>query len=54
MVPMLQFVDLNSDGYLDVEALHIVSASNRYSTYFLYSETEKQFEAAPVLSNLSS
>ncbi len=54
MVPLLQFVDLNSDGYLDIEALHVVGASNRYSTYFLYNETEKQFDAAPVLSNLSS
>jgi len=54
MEPMLQFPDLNSDGYLDIEALHVVGAANRYSTYFLYDVAKNQFEAAPLLSNLSS
>ncbi len=54
MEPLLRFVDLNSDGYLDIEALHVVGASNRSSTYFLYNAAKKQFEEAPLLQNLSS
>ncbi len=32
----LDFVDLNFDGYLDIQALRVSGANNTYSTYFLW------------------
>lgn len=33
---VLNFVDINFDGFLDIEALRVSGANNKYSTYFLW------------------
>lgn len=54
LVPMLRFVDVNFDGFFDIEALHVEGASNVYSTYFLNSGSNVAFTKEPTLSNLSN
>lgn len=41
----LNFIDLNFDGYLDIEALRVSGANNTYSTYFLW-DKDKFVKAA--------
>jgi uncharacterized protein YgiM (DUF1202 family) len=49
---VLNFVDLNFDGYLDIEALRVSGANNTYSTYFLWDKD--RFVPAQGCDKLSS
>jgi uncharacterized protein YgiM (DUF1202 family) len=49
---VLDFVDLNFDGYLDIEALKVSGANNMYSTYFLWDKDK--FVPAEGCDKLSS
>jgi hypothetical protein len=48
----LNFVDINFDGYLDIEALRVSGANNMYSTYFLWDKDK--FVPAKGCEKLSS
>ena len=54
LVPMLRFVDMNGDGYLDIEACRAVGASNTYATYFISGGENEQFWLAKSLGCLSN
>lgn len=54
LVPMLRFVDMNGDGYLDIEASRAVGASNTYATFFINSGEDEQFWLAEALDCLSN
>ena len=51
---LLNFIDLNFDGYLDIEALRAAGASNMVNTYFLYDPAAGAFVYEPALDCLSS
>lgn len=51
---LLRFVDINLDGYQDVEATRAMGASNLYSSYFLYDPAANAFELCPALDCLSN
>lgn len=51
---LLNFIDLNFDGYLDIEALRAAGASNMVNTYFLYDPAADAFAYEPALDSLSS
>ena len=51
---LLRFRDFNFDGYLDVEALYALGASNIRCTYFLYNAQADAFARCDALAELSS
>lgn len=50
---LLNFVDFNFDGYLDIEAVRAARASNMRNTHFLYHPDTGEFVYTPVLDALS-
>lgn len=51
--PLLDFVDLNFDGRLDIGALFVDGATNQYRTWFLSAGEQGGYEEAPQLQDLS-
>ena len=49
---VLNFADINFDGFLDIEALRVSGANNKYSTYFLWDKD--RFVLAQGCEKLSS
>ena len=54
LVPLLRFADMNEDGFLDVEAVYILGASNLTTTYYLYDPADGKLHYAAALGVLSN
>lgn len=54
LLPLLSFADINGDGFVDVEALFALGASNMTSTYYLYDPADHRLHYSQVLGALSN
>ncbi|MEG0767238.1 MAG: hypothetical protein RR482_05935, partial [Clostridia bacterium] len=50
----LTLVDMNFDGFLDIEAVYIIGVSNQFSIYFLWNPEQNQFVSPYGMNGLAN